>query len=321
MMNQAESCPVCRRHNTGRLVFHTRDERNRRFSIKKCINCNAYFLSPAPTPEILAEAYDDSYYGGGEKKFGAMGEQFLDHFRMQRAGMLSRYMPKGGRILDVGCGNGRFLKSILRHGTFELHGLETPGKAARRAAANPQLHLKVGSLEPSDFPENYFDAVTLFHVFEHLPQPMHTLKIIAGILRRGGVCVVSFPNIASLQAQFFRGHWFHLDPPRHLSFLEPDDFVRLASGLGLAREARSFFSLEQNPYGAIQSVLNSLGGRRNLLYEVMKGNPASVDGAAGAVLALHVLFMLLALPLAVLADFLESVVGRGATVQFVLRKK
>ena len=79
-------------------------------------------------------------------------------------------------------------------------------------------------LEKNDFAPQSFDAVTLIHVFEHLPDPRQTLEIISEILKKDGILMMSFPNIDSFQSRIFKGKWLHIDPPRHLFFFSPKDF-------------------------------------------------------------------------------------------------
>lgn len=319
-MSIAGSCPVCHGVNSGLSLYSTSDEHGRTYMLMKCRKCGASFLSPRLSTDELDAAYDDEYYGEGDRKFIPRAQFLLDLFRLQRSAFAARYIPIGGRVLDIGCGDGMFLQYLQQRGAFELHGLERPGKAARRAAAAPGISLHLGALECMKFPAGHFDVVTLFHVFEHLPNPRETLRTISRILKARGVCILSMPNIASIQARIFKGYWFHLDPPRHVFLMEPDHFVGVAAAHGLICERRLFFSLEQNPYGAIQSALNALTGRRNILYGALKGRPGAAGMRQKASLIGQYAFLALALPLACAVDLIESALAAGATVLFVLRK-
>jgi 2-polyprenyl-3-methyl-5-hydroxy-6-metoxy-1,4-benzoquinol methylase len=176
----------------------------RSFTVRRCKTCGARFLSPNWVESEIPALYDEAYYGHNKQKFGALVERILDCFRAARALFIAGYVPDGGKILDIGCGSGRILHFLQRHGNFKVYGIEVPGIAAERTARIPEIQLKIGPLEPGDYPSEFFDAVTLFHVFEHLPDPANTLSTISAILRKGGVCVVSFPNIDRLQARIFR---------------------------------------------------------------------------------------------------------------------
>ena len=85
----------------------------------------------------MRDAYATSYYGEGATKFGTWIESLRDAFATRRARKLARALAEGARILDVGCGDGRLLRSFHNAGRFELHGIELPGPAAERAAKSP----------------------------------------------------------------------------------------------------------------------------------------------------------------------------------------
>jgi len=196
-----------------------------------------------------------------------------------------------------------------------------PGHSADRASRIKEINLKIGQLTDNDFPDNYFDSITLFHVFEHLSEPASTLNIISKILKSGGVCVMSFPNIDSLQANVFKGKWLHLDPPRHLFYFTPTDFKNIVKNYGFEIEKTSYISTEQNPYGMIQSILNKFSKKREILFESMKGNSQYIKDVSKTTLFIHSLFFKLSFPLFAFTDILEAKLKKGATVQFVLRKK
>jgi SAM-dependent methyltransferase len=312
-------CVFCGRPD-GTDCYPTRSIFGDQFRIVRCSDCGAYSLAPAPTEQQLSQAYDSSYYGEREEKFNPLVEKALDLFRDLRSAYLRRRLSPGARLLDVGCGNGRFLKFLSRRASFELHGIELPGNSAERASRIPSIRLKVGTLKPGDYPKGYFDAVTLFHVFEHLPDPAGTIATITEILKPGGWLVMSFPNIASWQSRLFRGDWLHLDPPRHLFFFEPGDLARHLAPKGFRLVRSSYWSPEQNPFGAVQSLLNRWNPERDLLFEALKGNRAYYAGVPRGRILLNGLFFVLSFGWFVLTDAMASLARKGATVEMTFRK-
>ncbi|MBI1338237.1 MAG: methyltransferase domain-containing protein [Phycisphaera sp.] len=289
------------------------------YELRRCRGCEARYLCPPPTTQQLARAYDASYYGAGEDKFESTIEKVLGYFRRQRAARLSKALGGHGRVLDLGCGNGEFLKSLMALGDFEAHGIELEGGSAQRAAKVEGLHLKIGTLDVGLYPEAHFDAVTMFHVFEHLPDPARVLDVVGKVLKPGGLLVMSFPNIDSWQARWFKGDWLHLDPPRHLFFFRPADFQKHMADRGYHVLRKRFFSIEYNPFGFQQSLLNRWCGQREVLYEHLKGNTTYAPEQMKHV-KWHALFWKLTAPLFVLSDVVESATGRGATVEILLQK-
>ncbi|MHC4659236.1 MAG: class I SAM-dependent methyltransferase [Planctomycetota bacterium] len=289
------------------------------FYLNRCLKCSAVFLSPRPTQEQLEQAYDDSYYGRGEMKFTGPIEKVLDYFRSSRARRVNKYISPPAKILDIGCGNGRFLGYLIERG-FAGYGVELPGKAADRAAQIPNLRLKVGRLEEGDFNENFFDGVCMWHVFEHLTAPKQTLQIIRRILKPNGRLLMSLPNIDSLQSRIFRGRWLHLDPPKHLFFLGPKQFICQIKQLGFRLSKLSYFSLEQNPFGIQQSILNCLLRKREILFEALKGNAVYVSEYSRLSITLQKIFYVSTfLAFAALAA-LEAALRKGGTMELIFTK-
>jgi 2-polyprenyl-3-methyl-5-hydroxy-6-metoxy-1,4-benzoquinol methylase len=104
-------------------------------------------------------------------------------------------------------------------------------------------------------------AVVLWHVLEHVPDPLATLERARQILRPGGLLVIAVPNFESLQARFSGRHWFHLDVPRHYHHFGLSILKRMLREAGFTISDVSHLSLEYNPYGWIQSILNRTGLR------------------------------------------------------------
>jgi SAM-dependent methyltransferase len=276
---------------------------------------------PRPTAEQLATAYDASYYGRGETKFGGVAARFIRQCRRAKAARLAKRLPSNGVVLDVGCGDGSFLSELGALGIFELHGIELDGPAARRAQRNPRIHLHSGDLLEAGYSREQFDLVSCFHVFEHLAEPQKALAVLYEIVKPGGSVVLSFPNGSSMQAGLFKGEWLHLDPPRHLFLLDPQSAEREFRRAGFSVVGRRFFSIEQNPFGFIQSVLNLLITERDVLYERLKGNESYAPRHGRLSLWLQKAMAGLMLGPAIVLDALESGLGRGATVEYILRKE
>jgi SAM-dependent methyltransferase len=123
-----------------------------------------------------------------------------------------------GRLLDVGCGDGRHLR-LLRTLGWEVLGIDTDGAAAEVARKTFGLDVRTSTMR--ELPEAWFDAVVLHHVFEHVLDPDETLRDIRRVLRPGGRCIIVTPNGASLAQRLFGRSWVHWDPPRHLQVFVP----------------------------------------------------------------------------------------------------
>jgi 2-polyprenyl-3-methyl-5-hydroxy-6-metoxy-1,4-benzoquinol methylase len=136
--------------------------------------------------------------------------------------LFPRAVP-GGKLLDVGCGNGRFLSLMSALG-WVVHGIEPdPGSAevARRLLGRP-VHAELSS---APFPPETFDVITLNHVLEHVSNPTEVLSLCHCLCRRGGRIGIVVPNWRSLGHRVFGRHWYGLEPPRHVAMWERGTLV------------------------------------------------------------------------------------------------
>ncbi len=319
------TCNYCRSTNSS-FQYKTYDTLHTPYHIRQCSDCRAYFLAPHPTPDQLSVAYQDDYYGEGESKFNPIVEKVVDFFRGRRAKAITKHLPQPSaqqevRILDIGCGNGRFLDYLQRESPYiKGYGVELPGKQAQRAEKLLGDRLKIGPLQVDDFPTQHFHAITMVHVFEHLPNPKEILKIAHQLLKPGGILVLYLPNAGSFQANLFKGEWLHWDPPRHLFLFSPQDCVDQLSVAGFQLLKESHFNTEYNPFGFQQSILNRFSKDREVLYEYLKGNQPYMEGRSKWNLRLQDAFFKLSFPLFIGVDILSSTFRKGATYTMVFKK-
>lgn len=320
MTEESPSCIFCASTKTIR-AFPVTDIFDVTRELRRCEQCGAWFYWPGPSGEELTQAYSDDYYGRHDTKFrwGAI-ETIVEWFRKGRARMLRRYLGHSGVVLDIGCGNGNMLHQLSAMGLFRLHGTEMPGNSALRAANHPEISLFTGSFFSAPYTPAQFDAITLFHVLEHLPEPLAHLDRIDELLKPGGLLVLSFPNNRSWQARFFGPHWLHLDPPRHLFLPDYRDLSARLAAKGYIRLRRSFFSPEQNPVGAVQSLLNRYSSVRDLLLERLKGNMSYHPEVGPWLMFWQKVFFITTMPFFIFTDIVASTAGYGATVLLIFKK-
>ncbi|PIE02101.1 MAG: hypothetical protein CSA81_08955 [Acidobacteria bacterium] len=303
-------CIFCK----SRLCIPVNMKHSENWKYVLCQNCSTTQLCPTPSQEILAQAYSDTYYGPRKTKFIGPVESLIQTFRRMRAKSVTKVIPGKGSLLDIGCGNGEFL-AMLKD-SYDCHGVELPGKQAERAMVKLGDKIKVGKLNTSDFKKNSLDAVTMWHVFEHLTQPGETLSMIDCWLKPGGYLFLSLPNIDSWQAGIFQGNWLHLDPPRHLFFQNQETIQRNLESKGYRLIRVKHLSFEQNIFGYIQSALNLLMKPRDLFFHFLQGIlPRQKHKVLLSGLAAVLLF-----PFAFCLTLLEAMVGKGGTIELIFRK-
>lgn len=140
-----------------------------------------------------------------------------------------------GRMLDVGCGGGAFLQRMRAAG-WNVVGTEPDDNAAARQAPERGFPIYGSLAELIQAGEGGFDVIVLSHVIEHLPDPVHTLTTLRGLLAMGGRLVLTTPNALSLGSRIFRASWRGLEPPRHFNVFSPDSLCQILSRAGFAVE-------------------------------------------------------------------------------------
>jgi hypothetical protein len=182
------------------------------------------------------------------------------------------------------------------------------------AEADPILGGPAGGSELAGTNGQGEDAIVLWHLIEHLPEPAAALESARGSIAPNGRLIVAVPNLASLQARIGGDRWFHQDVPRHRTHLTPAGLSALLERSGFQRPRISHLLLEQNPFGMWQTLLNLFTSERNVAFRLLKRDLPLSGARAKLDLALTVV---LSLPLALIAPLLElgaGLVRRGGTI-------
>jgi len=286
-----------------------------------CLQCGLGRFHPSPAPEDVRALYPDEYYGEPGSKFQPLIENFVRMVGARHIGFLSRNLAPGARVLDVGCGRGVLLGALADRG-FEVYGVEISPEAAR--GADPRAEIRIApKLADVGFEDSSFDEVIIWHVFEHMDDPRGTLEEVNRILEPGGYLAIAVPNFESAQARWTGAAWFHLDLPRHLYHFPVSALRKMLVQTGFDVISEHHFSLRQNPFGWIQSVLNRFGSLpRNGLYALMHrrslGNPLPFDARTRFWLRF---WLIVGAPLGLLATAVETIARSGATVHLVARSR
>lgn len=243
-----------------------------RWQLRRCVDCRVAALDPRPTQASIGRAYA-SYYthdAGPERHFIVPGDRpdlalkralHADHYnhalghhltpalplgrwliaasrsRLARAGHYIRHLPapvaSDARLLDVGCGNGSFLR-VARALGFAAEGIEIDAVAGQLArGAGFEVH--GGPLTSAAYAPARFEQVLLNHVIEHLHQPMQALRLLRGWLRPGGRIWLQTPNLASRGAARYGVAWRGFEPPRHLVLFDGPSLCAALAAAGFER--------------------------------------------------------------------------------------
>jgi SAM-dependent methyltransferase len=224
-------CPGCRASGST-PVFRGREVRG--FRIERCRTCGLAFAVPRPTPAALEAFYSAEYFQGGIR-YGDY--EHLPEMNARRMWTVLPHvlpdLPATGRLLDVGCATGGFLAEAQSAGWAVL-GTELSVHAASVARQRNGVAVHVGLLPSQD--AGTFDLITLWHVVEHLVDPLECLTGLRPHLAPGGRLFIELPNWMSVGRLVRRDRWGQLTPPEHINFFTPRSLRRLAERAGLVVE-------------------------------------------------------------------------------------
>jgi len=202
------------------------------------------------------------------KRVGRVLSQFPPLREMAAARVMWLEYDSRQRLLDVGCGNGKFLVCMRNMG-WKVAGVEPDAQAAAVAQHQYGIQIHPGPLEQAGLPEDSFDVVTMNHVIEHLSEPLATLVECRRVMKNNARLVVVTPNTESWGCRIFGSAWLHWDTPRHLFLFSPQA-LRACAEQAQLRVEKLFItaSLAWETYAASslfrQGVMLS-GGYRNYL--------------------------------------------------------
>ncbi|MFA6434231.1 MAG: class I SAM-dependent methyltransferase [Elusimicrobiales bacterium] len=230
MKPQEPCCNLC-----GGSRFKIREKAEEPFKVLQCLDCGLVFVHPLPDPAGLAAHYDERYY---RDWIGAQKEKRTEMWENRLNG-LEESSP-GGRLLDVGCGDGAFLRLAQKRG-WTVSGTEYSSYAARYSGKILGTGVFNGELFDAAYPGASFDAVTMWHVLEHVADPLRYLKEVRRILKPSGLLLLAVPNVNDLLmkaayalARFKRYRLFSKnDREPHLYHFSPETIKAYLEAAGL----------------------------------------------------------------------------------------
>lgn len=200
----------------------------------KCKRCGLVYLNPRLTPrQEVNEEYSADYYIKiflrQESKTKEEIEEEVNK-NIGRAEEISGECNKGGKILDIGCGLGFFMACLKRYG-WDVTGIDISEWATNFAKEKLGLNVFTGIIENIEF-NTQFDVITIYHVLEHLSDPLKTLRRITEIIANEGILIIKGPNLASFDAIWHGRNWRGYDDRTHRYYFTPKTYEMILEKAG-----------------------------------------------------------------------------------------
>ncbi|MEP6747121.1 MAG: class I SAM-dependent methyltransferase [Bacteroidota bacterium] len=224
-------CPVC---NATAIIKKLNAEdytvSHQKFEVWQCNNCSLRFTQNIPDLSSVATFYQsDSYISHSGTKQGIINKLY----HLVRKTTLKRKLRlvekstgvQKGNLLDIGAGTGAFASTAELAG-WQVTGLEPDSAARQRAADLHGMHLE-NTEALFQLPAEEFDAITMWHVLEHVHELHEYINKIKLLLKKNGRALIAVPNYTSHDAELYKEFWAAYDVPRHLYHFSPASIKKL----------------------------------------------------------------------------------------------
>jgi SAM-dependent methyltransferase len=232
-----QQCPVC---NSATIEFrlsaidHTVSKEA--FEIWECTGCTARFTQRVPSATDIGRYYQSTnYVSHSDTKKGIVNKLYhwVRSYTLAAKKRLIRKLTtlKTGTLLDVGAGTGAFAFTMQKAG-WNVTGLEPDETARNNAKQQYQLDFSLPE-KLHEQPSDHFDAITMWHVLEHVHDLHNYFDTFKRILRSRGTLIIAVPNYTSFDADTYQEFWAAYDVPRHLYHFSPHSIDILAEQHGM----------------------------------------------------------------------------------------
>jgi 2-polyprenyl-3-methyl-5-hydroxy-6-metoxy-1,4-benzoquinol methylase len=210
------------------------------FEVWHCDACTLRFTQDVPAEQAIGKYYQSENYISHTNTNKGLINRLYHMVRNYTLGskkkMVQSFTGRGtGNLLDVGAGMGAFA-GFMRENGWQVTGLEPDAETRKRAQELNRITLQdTGDL--FQLPAGNYDAITMWHVLEHVHRLHACLDQLKQLLKPEGVLMIAVPNYTAHDASFYGAHWAAYDVPRHLYHFSPAAMRVLLKQHGLQLKA------------------------------------------------------------------------------------
>lgn len=211
------NCPACD-SAVDKLIFQAKDLRLRTsremFNIVRCVNCGFIFLNPRPAKDEVINFYPSNFNQEPPTLIHKIWSACVAPIENSIIRIIKNY-KKSGKLLDIGCGNGRFLSLMQKLG-FDVWGCELNLNSKDFAPKFLEGRIFYNELSKCNFAAKSFDVVIMIQSLEHVNQLDELFTEIRRIIKDDGIVFIYVPNMEFFEFRLFGPYYYNLEAPRHL---------------------------------------------------------------------------------------------------------
>ncbi len=252
------------------------------YKVVKCTECGLVYVNPRPSPEALIRLYRDYHQRDGKDEW-AWARLMRKNFR-EVAVLLNRMHPQKGTMLDIGCGYGHFVEKMKDCGWCAA-GID-PSPRTVAWARRRGLNVIETTIDEAAFPEDSFQAVTMFYVLEHLSDPLAALVRIRRVLKRKGSLILRIPHTTPIvRLLSLLGITNNLyDTPFHLYDFSPQTATLLLEKAGFCG-IRVTPGSPTLPERSVERLISLSSGYLSMLLFLASGGSVLLPGTSKTIIA------------------------------------
>jgi 2-polyprenyl-3-methyl-5-hydroxy-6-metoxy-1,4-benzoquinol methylase len=265
------ACGVCGSKERRRMMEF------RGFTYHTCAECTHVYVAPRVRGELLLDMAARLEHEDDDNEFLDIQKIFAEPICH-----LLRLRAPGNRLLDLGFGRGHILRLARAYG-FEVYGMDTSSRLVEQLSPEFGARLTHATLGQDAIPWDYFDAIVMSHVIEHLADPGRVLRDVLAKLSPGGVLYAAVPDIGSLQFRVFGKYWDAINPMVHMQYFNEASLSRLLRDSGFVKLERvKFPPLPRSMKPKWMQMFRDLGGDESGEFTMVAHRPAGDEDEAAA---------------------------------------
>jgi len=301
-------CKICQKNQNFEHVVDIPNQRpidfkdQKFFSYSKCPICSYYLLDPIIDQKDIEKIYQkEEYYQNlaESPKSTLLNSLFQFKIFSSNQDFTKQFLNKQEKLLDIGCGNGQFLQSLTDQG-YDVYGID-PYPVAVQNTKKRIGDQKVfsGYVKDLEKIEQKFDVITMWHVLEHVQDPLQDLRIIYKSLNDNGKIIFEVPNADSQAFKIFGPDYNYNMVPEHIQYFNPKSAT-------IALEKAGFTVVKC--YTPPRALLNFALSFKNKFKSKINTK------------IITIIYFLIATPISALLIFLSSLIDRGEVLRVVAVK-